>query len=293
MESQELQIVHPSNKMKDEWLLSRQTIHAGELIIEHHIEPPDEIEMPPLSHHLMCFHLSDYGSRQVSRFDRREYDGAMYSGEFWLLPSGVPGFWHWESTDECLMFMIDPALLRRVATETGCLNPDRAELLPILKSYDPQLTAIALAFKREMNQPQWGDRLYIESLSNIFAIHLLQHYCGKSTFKECEGGLPKHKSRQAIAYIQTHLADNISLDAMATEVGMSRFYFCRLFQQSTGITPYQYLIKCRTERAKALLLQGNLSIADVALEVGFSDQSHLTKHFKRLVGMTPKKFSDQ
>ena len=200
MESQELQLVHPSNKMKDEWLLSRQTIRAGELIIEHHIEPPDEIEMPPLSHHLLGFHLSDYGSRQVSRFDGREYDGAMYSGDFWLLPSGVPGFWHWESTDECLVFVIDPALLRRVATETGCLNPDRAELLPILKSRDPQLTAIALAFKRGMNQFQWGDRLYIESLSNIFAIHLLRHYCGfKPTFKECEGGLPKHKSRQAIA----------------------------------------------------------------------------------------------
>ena len=74
---------------------------------------------------------------------------------------------------------------------------------------------------------------------------------------------------------------------------MSRFYFCRLFKQSTGITLYQYLIKCRTERAKALLLQGNLSIADVALAVGFSNQSHFTKHFKRLVGVTPKKFSDQ
>ena len=294
MESKELQIVHPSNMMKEEWLLSRKTIHAGELIIEHHIEPPDEIEIPPLSHHLMAFHLSDYGARQVSRFDGREYDGAMYSGEFWLLPSGLPSFYHWESTDECLIFMIDPTLLRRLTIETGCLNPDRAELLPILKSRDPQLEAIALAFKREMNQPQWGNRLYIDSLSNIFAIHLLRHYCGfKPTFKKYEGGLPKHKLRQAIDYIQAHFADNISLDVMATEVGMSRFYFCRLFKQSTGITPYQYLIKCRTERAKALLLRGKLSIADVALEVGFSNQSHLTKHFKHLVGVTPKKFSAQ
>ena len=103
-------------------------------------------------------------------------------------------------------------------------------------------------------------------------------------------GLPKKKLRQAIDYIQAHLTENVSLDAMSTEVGISRFYFCRLFKQSTGTTPYQYLIKCRIERAKALLLQEKLSIADVALEVGFSNQSHLTKHFKRLVGVTPKKF---
>lgn len=293
MESKELQIVHPLDTMKEEWLLSRQTIRAGELIIEHHIEPPDEIEMPPLSHHLMAFHLSDYGSRQVSRFDGREYDGAMYRGEFWLLPSGFPGFWHWESIDECLMFMIDPLLLRRVAAETGCLNPEQVELLPILKEHDPHLESLALAFKREMNQSQWGDLLYLESLTNIFAIHLLRHYCRfQPSFKEYSG-LPRHKLRQAIDYIQAHLADNVSLEAIATEIGISRFYFGRLFKQSTGIAPYQYLIKCRVERAKVLLSQGSPSTADVALAVGFSNQSHLTKHFKRLVGVTPKKFSQR
>ena len=78
---------------------------------------------------------------------------------------------------------------------------------------------------------------------------------------------------------------------MATEIDMSRFYFCRLFKQSTGITPYQYLIKCRVDRAKVLLMQRKLSIADVALEVGFSNQSNFTKHFKRLVGVTPQKFA--
>ena len=78
---------------------------------------------------------------------------------------------------------------------------------------------------------------------------------------------------------------------MATEIDMSRFYFCRLFKQSTGITPYQYLITCRVDRAKVLLLQRKLSIGDIALEVGFSNQSNFTKHFKRLVGVTPQKFA--
>lgn len=69
---------------------------------------------------------------------------------------------------------------------------------------------------------------------------------------------------------------------------MSTYHFARLFKQSIGVTPHQYVIRCRVARAKHLLLQGELNIAEVAKSVGFFDQSHLTKHFKRLVGVTPK-----
>jgi AraC family transcriptional regulator len=61
-----------------------------------------------------------------------------------------------------------------------------------------------------------------------------------------------------------------------------------LFKQSTGLTPHQYVIQCRVERAKQLLLQGELTIADIAYRVGFANQSHLNRHFKRLFGVTPK-----
>ncbi|WP_197036096.1 helix-turn-helix domain-containing protein [Fischerella sp. PCC 9605] len=96
--------------------------------------------------------------------------------------------------------------------------------------------------------------------------------------------------QQAIDYIQAHLAEDISLETIATEVGMSRYYFCRLFKQSTGMSPYQYLLKCRIERAKVLLLQGQQSITDIAIQVGFANQSQFGRHFKRFTGVTPKQF---
>ena len=74
---------------------------------------------------------------------------------------------------------------------------------------------------------------------------------------------------------------------------MSPHYFSQLFKESTGITPHQYVIRCRIDRAKDLLKQGKLSIAEIAKEVGFVDQSHLHRHFKRLVGVTPKLFFKQ
>lgn len=106
-------------------------------------------------------------------------------------------------------------------------------------------------------------------------------------------GLPKRKLQRALHYVHQHLAEEISLEAIATHLNMSQFYFCRLFKQSMGITPYQYLLQQRVERAKQLLLQDESSIADVALAAGFANQSHLCVQFKRIVGVTPKQFARQ
>jgi AraC family transcriptional regulator len=74
---------------------------------------------------------------------------------------------------------------------------------------------------------------------------------------------------------------------------MSPHYFSRLFKKTTGFTPHQYVINCRIEKAKDLLKKGKLSIAEIAKEVGFVDQSHLHRYFKRKVGITPKSFLQQ
>ncbi|MGH8000244.1 MAG: helix-turn-helix domain-containing protein, partial [Brasilonema sp.] len=68
------------------------------------------------------------------------------------------------------------------------------------------------------------------------------------------------------------------------------YYFCQLFKQSLGITPYQYVLQLRVERAKQLLKNQKITICDVALACGFANQSHFTKHFRKLTGMTPKAY---
>ena len=95
---------------------------------------------------------------------------------------------------------------------------------------------------------------------------------------------------QAIEYINEHLDENPSLAAMADELEMSQYYFCRLFKQSTGMTPHQYLIQQRVEQAKLLLRQPELTITEVALACGFTHQSHFAKYFRKITGFTPKQF---
>jgi AraC family transcriptional regulator len=94
-----------------------------------------------------------------------------------------------------------------------------------------------------------------------------------------------------VEYIEEHLDAELTLDHLAGVAHLSPYHFARLFKNSTGLPPHQYVIARRVERAKDLLRgKDRFPLVDIAAEVGFSSQSHFTRHFKRLVGVTPKHF---
>lgn len=98
-----------------------------------------------------------------------------------------------------------------------------------------------------------------------------------------------HAQQQyVIDYIHTHLDQDLSLVEIAKVININPTYFASLFKRAIGISPHQYVIQQRVERAKVMLSKTDLAIADIALQVGFSSQSHLTQQFKRCTGMTPK-----
>jgi AraC family transcriptional regulator len=105
------------------------------------------------------------------------------------------------------------------------------------------------------------------------------------------GRLSRHALRAVEEYIHAHLDQNIALAELADVANLSEFHFARLFKQTTGLPPHQFVIHQRVERAKRLISAGRLSLAQIAIDVGFSDQSQLNRHFKRLVGVTPKRFA--
>lgn len=108
------------------------------------------------------------------------------------------------------------------------------------------------------------------------------------------GAHPEGREPRAIKevrdYLEAHLTENVSLDTLAELVGLSRAYLMRAFKRSIGIPPYTYLVQRRIEHAKRLLRTGK-SPAQVALEVGFYDQSHLNLHFKRVMNLTPARYA--
>ena len=104
--------------------------------------------------------------------------------------------------------------------------------------------------------------------------------------------LPPDKLRQVLEYIHGHLSEKISLEDIANHIDVSPYYFSHLFKETMGTSPYQYILQQRTELAKKLLKQSDLSIAEIALECGFANQTHLAKNFRNLVGMSPKAYRD-
>jgi transcriptional regulator GlxA family with amidase domain len=96
--------------------------------------------------------------------------------------------------------------------------------------------------------------------------------------------------RRVREYIEAHLHDSIELVELAAIAGLSIFHFARQFKQSAGVTPHYYVIQSRIERAQELLASTDLSLSEIAFATGFSDQSHLTRHFRQLIGVTPGQF---
>ncbi|MBD3887338.1 helix-turn-helix transcriptional regulator [Phormidium tenue FACHB-886] len=101
-------------------------------------------------------------------------------------------------------------------------------------------------------------------------------------------GLTRTQLQQVLDYIHTHLDRDLSLTELAETLNLSPTYFATVFKQAIEVSPHQYVIQQRVEQAKLMLSKTDLAIADIALQIGFSSQSHLNQQFKRLTGMTPK-----
>src|SRR5258708_36127189 len=134
------------------------------------------------------------------------------------------------------------------------------------------------------------NRMYGEALSTALACHLLREYSAAVLGpKRQYGGLPREKLARAVEYIQDQLDTELTVSGIAKAVYMSPYHFTRLFKESTGQSPYQYVVDARVRKAKELLTTGKFTISEAARQVGFVDQSHLTRHFKRVFGLPPKK----
>ena len=222
------------------------------------------------------------------RFRREQ----VLQGDVVIVPANT---WHrtsWNTAGGAIVLGLEPKEFTRTIDEI--IERDRIELIPHFATPDPLVHQIGLALKRALENSRTNSRLYAETMTTALMVHLLQYYSAQQvTLPTYEGGLSKLKLQRIVDYIHAHLDRDLSLKELAAIVQMSAHYFSQLFKQSTGITPHQYVIRCRIERAKELLMQGKLTIADVAKVVGFVDQSHFHRHFKRLVGITPKAFVQQ
>jgi AraC family transcriptional regulator len=156
---------------------------------------------------------------------------------------------------------------------------------------DPLLLQLGLALQAEIkNSSARFSAVYVQELAHAFAAHLLRRYAGWEPHNaSLDRSLSSVSMRQVTDYIHDHLSEPLTLPALAGLVGLSPYYFARRFKQTTGLSPHQYILAKRIEQTKHLLLRGE-SLAQITERLGFADQSHLSRSFKRITGLSPKAF---
>jgi transcriptional regulator of acetoin/glycerol metabolism len=107
---------------------------------------------------------------------------------------------------------------------------------------------------------------------------------------QAQGGLSPGAMRRVREYVEVHLGESIDLSMLAGVAGLSVHHFARQFKQSAGVTPHAYLTQKRVDRARKMLVQTDLPLAEIAFTVGFFDQGHLARHFRHMFGTTPREF---
>jgi AraC family transcriptional regulator len=258
-------------------------------------------------HHLIFLSLS---SGQVIRECNGErFVHELAPGYVLIIPSRTPVRWNWRSPIGYTVLMLEPDALDRVASEAFGLEPGQYELPVCERRNDTTVANIAGMLARESLSRDRAGNLHSEALANILAVHVLRNYATAIDGSALEassavenagaraGANTPTQSRavaDALQFIHDNYARDVGLDDIAAAAHLSPSQLTRLIKQTLGVSPYQHVIQVRVNNARHLLSAGSgrRSLAEIASAVGFADQSHLTRHFKRLTGVTPRRFRE-
>ena len=210
-----------------------------------------------------------------------------------LLLADRPMRWAWKGSASSWHLRVSPAFLAEVAEQVAGIDPSTVELRTVFRGRDDTLVRFAGMLHTEMTGRGVSSPLYVQTLAQGLAVHVLQRYGCRNARRVAAaarvGRLDSKRLMSALDYMRANLAETVYLDDLAEAVNMSPYHFCRTFRRTTGLAPHQYLIQLRVTKARDMLLRSDTppKLAGVAQDCGFTDQAHFTRHFKRVVGLTP------
>lgn len=261
------------------------------ITVEIHSLPPVEYpEHYVQGHRLAVVHRGKpitYEWKDGGRWKTRQ----THPGVFFLQSHGDINAPRWFETFETIAIALDPSFVAQSFRDT--ILPERIRLQERRAEFAPIIAKFARQFEYELQNGSYGGALYGESLALAFSLYLLEQHSDRSKpLPRSRGKLSSLQLRDVVEYVHVNLSDQLSLTDLAERLNLSAFHFARLFKNSLGLSPHQYVLQNRVERAKKLIkVSTSSNLTDIALQVGFYDQTHFGKAFKRVVGVSPKAFS--
>jgi len=239
------------------------------------------------ANHTISLQLS---GQRVRRLDKKK--PGVIPGRFAILPAQSASVWQSEGETRFAHIYFTPKFLNTLAAEAFDVDSDRFELIEGELLQDDQvqrLSASAVEIFFKLDKPL---RLETNSLAQVLGVHLIRHYSNLfcPTDRLQREKLTPTQLEQVLEYIDANLERSLSVGELAHLLKLSQYHFLRAFRNTLGQTPRHYVLYYRVSKAQELIRQGKSNLADIAYQVGFSSQSHMTTAFKQVLGVTPKQF---
>jgi len=257
-------------------------------------EAPFEATEPAIRHPSFIYHISR-PTEVTRRIEGCAEERTTIGPRCLTLTPGEPATrWSHSGRPEILQVYLRRSVFTSAAAELFGVDPATAELLPRFAISDPLLEQLALAIVTALQSGDCEDGLYVDTLSQMIAVHLARVHstCSKAVHAPAQV-ISGWKMRRLREFIEHNLDKDLSLEALAAEVFMSPLYLPRAFKAAFGQSPHQYVLSRRIERAKELLRNSELPVVHISLATGFSSQSHLSNWFMRSVGVSPVTYRRQ
>ena len=258
------------------------------LTLEFFEAEPGEMPYQVFAQHHILINLRDEPHRVENWRDEEHRDFIYHKNEIVVTPAGVRSGWKWHAKSKVIVITLEPDKLEKfVQSELGILLTNK-QLKDVPQFIDEDITQAGVMLMDAL-ESDVGSAVMFESFARIFLTKLVQKY-GLESGEDIEFSrsfTSKHYKR-VLDYIAKNYGQNIALEDLATEAGISPFHFSRLFKQTIGQSPHQFVMAYRVEQAKKMLTELDRPMIDIAHACGFADQAHFSRVFKQIQGSTPK-----
>jgi AraC family transcriptional regulator len=247
-------------------------------------EPLHDVVQPMTDHVVMAYNGSI--QRVERRSGRSVAIGTFRPGVVIIIPAGASSRWDIPKPVDVVQLYLPHTMLERVAREADTATP--TDLLERTAHPDPITSRLLLSAADSLEGNGALDSLFRHQLIELLATRVLATHNGPPTsFQPTTGGLAPKALLRAIERLRSDSNADVSLAALASEAGLSRFHFCRAFKESTGLSPHAWLRQHRLEQAMNMLRDTDTSVVSVAAALGYASQTAFAAAFRKLTGETP------